>query len=228
MAQADGAAIHPSRIARPNHVKSCKSCSAILLAAGQSSRMGAFKPLLPFGNKTVIECCIDYLREGGVETIVVVLGHRSDDLREALENQDVSFAFNPDPTSEMGASIAAGIQQLPESGKATLIALTDHPAVPATVVKTLIAEWVKGARIVIPMWRHRGGHPVLVDLSFKPELLTLSSSGGLRTLFQNHRGAVLRVEVDSPFIARDMDTWDDYRALHQEVTGEPAPEPPTD
>src|SRR5215216_2834055 len=99
--------------------------------------MGAFKPLLPFGNKTVIECCIDYLREGGVERIVVVLGHRADELRARLENQDVSFAVNPDPNSEMGASIVAGIQELPEPAKATLIALTDHPAVPATVVKNL-------------------------------------------------------------------------------------------
>jgi len=190
--------------------------------------MGAFKPLLPFGNKTVIECCIDYLREGGVDRIVVVLGHRADELRQKLSGLAVSFAFNPNPTSEMGASIAAGIRELPETAKAAMIALVDHPAVPASVVKTLIEEWTKGARIVIPTWRNRGGHPVLVDLGFKPELLTLSSSGGLRTLFQNHRGEVLRVEVDSPFIARDMDTWDDYRALHQEVTGEPAPEPPTE
>jgi molybdenum cofactor cytidylyltransferase len=207
-------------------VKSCKSCSAILLAAGQSSRMGAFKPLLPFGNKTVIECCIDYLREGGVERIVVVLGHRADEVRARLENQDVTFALNPDPNSEMGASIAAGIQELPGSAKATLIALTDHPGVPPAVVKAIIAAWTNGARLVVPTWQNRGGHPVLVDLSFKPELLTLSSSGGLRALFQNHRREVLRIEVDSPFIARDMDTWDDYRALHQEVTGEPAPEPP--
>ena len=223
MAQANGAAIHPARIARSR----VNSCSAILLAAGQSSRMGAFKPLLPFGNKTVIECCIDYLRKGGVDTIVVVLGHRAEEVRARLVNHDVSFAFNPDPTSEMGASIAAGIQQLPESAKATLIALTDHPAVPATVVKTVVEAWTNGARLVIPTWQNRGGHPVLVDLSFKPEVLTLTSSG-LRALFQNHRDEVRRIEVDSPFIARDMDTWDDYRALHQDVTGEPAPEPPTE
>ena len=185
--------------------------------------MGAFKPLLPFGNKTVIECCIDYLRGGGVDEIVVVVGHRADEVRRKLAGLPVSFAVNPDPTSEMGASIAAGIQQLPESAKATLIALTDHPAVPATVVKTLIEAWTNGARLVVPTWQNRGGHPVLVDLSFKPELLSLSSSGGLRALFQNHATSVQRVEVDSPFIARDMDTWDDYRALHQEVTGEPAP-----
>ena len=188
--------------------------------------MGAFKPLLPFGNKTVIECCIDYLREGGVNEIIVVVSHRADEVRQKLAGLPVSFAFNPDPNSEMGASIAAGTRALPESAKATLIALTDHPAVPATVVKTLIAAWTNGARLVVPAWQNRGGHPVLIDLSFKSELLTLSSSGGLRSLFQNHAQAVQRIEVDSPFIARDMDTWDDYRALHQEVTGEPAPEPP--
>lgn len=199
--------------------------AAILLAAGQSKRMGAFKPLLPFGNKTVIESCIDYLREGGVETIVVVVGHRADEVRERLEKHDVRFAFNPDPDSEMGASIAAGISALPGSAEATLIALADHPAVPASVVSTVIDAWNKGAGLVIPTWQNRGGHPVLIDLAFKSELLTLSSTGGLRKLFEDHPDQVQRIAVDSPFIARDMDTWDDYLTLHREATGEPAPEP---
>jgi len=186
--------------------------------------MGAFKPLLPFGNKTVIECCIDSLREGGVETIVVVLGHRAADVREKLTG--VRLAVNPDPDSEMGASIAAGVSELSSDAQATLIALADHPAVPASVVTTVIKEWTQGARIVIPTWQGRGGHPVLIDLSFRPELLNLTESGGLRALFESHRKLVRRVPVDSPFIARDMDTWDDYRTLHLEATGKPAPEPP--
>lgn len=186
--------------------------------------MGAFKPLLPFGNKTVIECCIDLLREGGVETIVVVAGHRADDLRSKLAG--VTFAINPDPGSEMGASIAAGVRKVPRDAQATLIALADHPAVPAAVVSTIIDEWTTGARIVIPTWQGRGGHPVLVDLSFRSELLDLPQSGGLRALFEAHREAVRRLPVNSPFIARDMDTWDDYKALHEEATGKPAPEPP--
>jgi molybdenum cofactor cytidylyltransferase len=200
------------------------SCSAILLAAGRSSRMGAFKPLLPFGNKTVIECCIDSLRNGGVETIVVVLGHRADDVRKKLTG--VRFAINPDPDSEMGASIAVGLREIPENTQAILIALADHPAVPASVVASVIEEWVEGASIVIPTWQGRGGHPVLVDLRFRSELLNLTESGGLRALFESHREAVRRVAVESPFIARDMDTWDDYTALHLEATGKPAPEPP--
>ena len=186
--------------------------------------MGAFKPLLPFGNKTVIECCIDSLREAGVETIVVVLGHRADDLRRKLTG--VRFAVNPDPDSEMGASITAGVRKLPDDAKATLVALADYPAVPASIVTTIIEEWTQGARIVIPTWQGRGGHPVLVDLSFRSELANLTESGGLRAFFESHPEAVKRVAVDSPFIARDMDTWDDYRALHLEAIGKPAPEPP--
>ncbi|HET6976224.1 MAG TPA: nucleotidyltransferase family protein [Pyrinomonadaceae bacterium] len=201
-----------------------KTCTAVLLAAGRSRRMGAFKPLLPFGNKTVIECCIDSLREGGVETIVVVLGHRADDVREKVTG--VGFALNPDPDSEMGVSIAAGIRELPRDAQATFIALVDYPAVPATVVSTIIKEWTNGAEIVIPTWQGRGGHPVLVDLKFRPELMKLPANGGLRAFFEAHREAITRLQVESPFIARDMDTWDDYRALHLEATGKPAPEPP--
>ena len=188
--------------------------------------MGAFKPLLPFGNKTVIECCIDYLRDGGVEQIVVVLGHRADDIRRKVSG--VAFAHNPDPDSEMGASIAAGVRELPESVQATLIALVDYPAVPAKVVGALLESWRTGSRLVIPTWQGRGGHPVLVDLSFKAELLSLPGSGGLRALFEAHPDQAKRVPVESPFIARDMDTWDDYSALHVEVTGQPAPGPPRD
>ena len=197
--------------------------AAILLAAGRSSRMGTFKPLLPFGNKTVIECCIGYLRDGGVDEIVVVLGHRADDIRQQVSG--VKFALNPDPDSPMGASIAAGVRELPETAQATLITLVDHPAVPPTVVSTLLESWKSGARLVIPTWQGRGGHPVLVDLSFKAELLNLPESGGLRALFDAHRSEVTRLPVASSFIARDMDTWDDYTSLHLEVTGRPAPRP---
>ena len=188
--------------------------------------MGAFKPLLPFGNKTVIECCIDYLRKGGVNEIVVVLGHRADEIRKTISG--VTFATNPDPDSAMGTSIAVGVSALPETAQAILIALVDYPAVPGTVVATLLESWRSGASLVIPTWQSRGGHPVLVDLSFRAELTDLSQNGGLRAFFEAHASEVKRIPVDSPFIARDMDTWDDYRALHLEVTGRPVPEQPSE
>ena len=197
--------------------------AAILLAAGQSRRMGAFKPLLPFGDKTVIACCLDYLRDGGIENIVVVLGHRAGEVSNHLQN--VPIAINPDPNSEMGASIATGMGSLNEDAKCVVIALVDHPAVPASVVSKLIEEWKSGAQIVVPTWQNRGGHPVLVDLKFRSELVNLDHTGGLRAFFQNHQNQLKRLPVDSPFIARDMDTWDDYRTLYEEVVGHPPPNP---
>lgn len=184
--------------------------------------MGALKPLLPFGDKTVIESCIDYLREGGAEPIVTVLGHRADEIRARVTN--VTTAINPNPDSEMGASISIGVHALPSITKAVLIALADHPAIPSKVVANLIAEWQNGARIVIPKWHDRGGHPILVDLSFRTELANLDrTDGGLRALLKTHETDVKRLPVDSPFVARDMDTWDDYLALHKEAIGYPPP-----
>ena len=190
--------------------------------------MGAFKPLLPFGKQTVIESCVDYLRKGGVETIVVVLGHRAEELRTRINHLDIVCVVNPDPGSEMNASIALGVSRLPHVAEATLIALADHPAVPPAVVSTLISEWQNGASLVIPTWQNRGGHPVLIDLRYRSELQNLDPTRGLRSLFDAHQNVVKRVPVDSPFVARDMDTWDDYSALYQEVFGEPPPERPGD
>lgn len=190
--------------------------------------MGVFKPLLPFGKQSVIEACIDYLGKGGIETIVVVLGHRAEELRHRLAHLPVTFALNSDPDSEMSASITAGLLKVPHTAKSLLVAPADHPAVPPTVVSTLISEWQNGASLVIPTWQNRGGHPVLIDLHFRSEVQNLDPSRGLRALFDAHQNEVKRVAVDSPFVARDMDTWDDYRALYQEIFGEPPPDRPGD
>jgi molybdenum cofactor cytidylyltransferase len=200
--------------------------AAIVLAAGRSERMGAFKPLLPFGPKTIVETCIDNLRDGGVETVVVVVGQdaRADMLQQHLRNSDVTFAVNPHPGSEMSASIACGVRALPETIKAVVITPADYAAVPGEVVADLLVHWRQGAQLVKPTWGERGGHPVLVDLRFRGQLLGLDADGGLKALFTAHQEIVRRVPVNSNYIARDMDTWDDYCALHQEVFGVPPPE----
>lgn len=191
----------------------------MVLAAGQSSRMGAFKPLLPFGDTTVIEHTINYLRRGGIETIIVVLGHRAAEIETHLTNQDVIFAINPDPESAMSASIISGMAEVPHDARAVVITPVDHPAVPAEVVTRLINEWREGVRLIIPTNSGSGGHPVLIDLSFRTELLNLDPTRGLKSFFDANRSEVQRVAVASNYIARDMDTWDDYRSLHQEVFG---------
>ncbi len=195
--------------------------STILLAAGRSERMGAFKPLLPFGKTTVIRSCLRSLRQAGVQDIVVVVGHRAKELQEDLSDLGLLFAFNPDATSAMSASIACGIRELPPDARAALISLTDQPAIPSEVIKAIVNKWTSGESLVVPEYQGRGGHPVLVDLCFREELLSLDSSRGLRSFLEAHREQVRRLPVNSPFVARDMDTWDDYLDLHQEVFGVP-------
>ena len=186
--------------------------------------MGAFKPLLPFGDKTVIETCIDNLLSGGVETIVVVLGHRAEEIHERLAHLPVRFAINDDAESEMGVSIALGAEQLPEEIESIFIALVDQPAVGSEVIKKLLEEKeMRSARLVVPVYEGRGGHPVLLDASFREELKNLDPERGLRSLFDAHSEEVLRVPVSSPYVARDMDEWEDYRALHREIFGTEPP-----
>jgi CTP:molybdopterin cytidylyltransferase MocA len=199
--------------------------SAILLAAGRSRRMGAFKPLLPFGERTVVEACVGNLLDGGVEEVVVVLGARAEEIRARLAKLPVRFAVNAEAESEMGVSIARGVEQISERAKALLIALADQPAVSPATIGFLIAEAKRtGKRLVIPEYEGRGGHPVWIDLSFRQELTNLDPQRGLRALFDAHRKEVLRVPVTSPYVARDMDQWDDYRALYREVFGTEPPE----
>lgn len=213
--------------AKDQRPKTSNEVAAIILAAGRSERMGAFKPLLPFGPQTVIESCIQAFRPAGVNPVVVVIGEgtNAENVRLRLSRAGVLIAVNSDPQSEMNASIAAGVDALPEHTEAVLITPADYPAVPASVVTRLIDEWRNGALLVKPTSGGRGGHPVLVDLSFRQELLHLDPDSGLKAFFLAHQDQAARVEVASNFIARDLDTWDDYRALHLEVFGTEPPPP---
>jgi molybdenum cofactor cytidylyltransferase len=199
--------------------------AAIILAAGRSSRMGAFKPLLPFGPKSVVESCIDAVRAGGVETVIVVVSSEQlATFQEHLRESNVRFALNPDDASAMSASVGLGVRAVPDNTKAVLILPVDHAAVPGEVIAAVIETWRKGAVLVKPVVDGRGGHPVLVDLRFRDELLSLDPNQGLKGLFAAHETQVTRLPVESNYIARDMDTWDDYRALHEDLFGEPPPE----
>jgi CTP:molybdopterin cytidylyltransferase MocA len=183
--------------------------------------MGAFKPLLPFGGVTVAEGCVNALRAGGVGEVVVVVGHRGAEVRAALAHlKELRFAVNEVEGSEMGVSVARGVELISEEAEAVLVALVDQPAVPPVEIEKLIeAHRRTGARLVVPQWEGRGGHPLLVDLTLREELLSVVPERGLRALFDAHRAEVLRLPAGSPYVARDMDTWEEYVALHTELFG---------
>jgi molybdenum cofactor cytidylyltransferase len=200
-----------------------ETIAAVLLAAGRSRRMGAFKPLLPFGGRSVVEACVKNLFAAGVCEVVVVVGRRGEEVRAALAGETrLRFAVNDVEGSEMGVSVARGVEAVSDEAGALLIALVDQPAVPPCAIRSLIEARARtGARLIVPEWQGRGGHPVLVDLSLREELLSVVPERGLRAIFDARRDEVLRIAADSPFVARDMDTWNDYVALYTEALGHP-------
>ena len=208
-----------SKETKDQRPKSKDQIAAIILAAGRSRRMGKFKPLLPFGNQTVIESCVSNLRAAGVSEIVVVLGHQAEAVREQLSAVSVAFVTNPNLDSEMSASIVLGVDGLTDRARAVLITPADHPAIHPETIGMLIEKWRGGAKLIQPEFQGKGGHPVLIDLSYREELKRLDPGAGLRGFFNQHRADVLRLAVESPFVARDMDTWEDYCALHEDVFG---------
>jgi molybdenum cofactor cytidylyltransferase len=181
--------------------------------------MGKFKPLLPFGDGTVIQSCLYHLRAAGIEEIVIVTGHRAADVRAHLNDSSLRFATNPDPDSAMSASIACGVELVSAAARALLILPVDHPAADLATIRAVIEAWRQGAGLVQPEHLGRGGHPVLIDAAYRRELLTLDPNTGLRSFFNAHRDEVRRLPVESPYVARDMDTWEDYVRLHREVFG---------
>jgi molybdenum cofactor cytidylyltransferase len=182
--------------------------------------MGAFKPLLPWGSTSVVASCIEYLREGGATEIIVVGGYRADDVRAAISSKEVEFALNDLHGSEMSVSIMRGTELASENTDAFLIALCDQPAVPSSVVRALIEfRQCTGIPVLKPEYGGRGGHPILIGAELRTQLATLDAQTGLRGLLNGLIDKTARLPVESPFVVRDMDTWQDYLSLHREVFG---------
>jgi molybdenum cofactor cytidylyltransferase len=194
--------------------------AAVILAAGYSRRMGAFKPLLPFGSTTVIERVIATIREAGVETIRVVVGWQAEQLIAVLARCGVSWVRNERFEDGMFSSVQAGVRGLPSGLRAFFILPGDMPLVqPATLVR-LIAEWdARPGGIVYPCHEGKRGHPPLIAADYIPEILLATPSAVLRELLARHAEDARDIEVADPGILVDLDTPDDYQ---ESLRGDPS------
>lgn len=191
--------------------------SALLLAAGESRRMGAFKQLLKIGDKTFVAHCVDNLLASRVDEVIIVIGHRESEVRLAIGNSRVKFVSNPGYLSGMASSIKLGVQALSEEARACVIALVDQPQVGPDVINGLMEAYEKDRPlIVIPTYEGRNGHPILLDLSVREEILTMDLTQGLREVVHRHLDQIARVEVSSSAVLEDCDLPEDYeRILNQ-------------
>ena len=187
--------------------------SAILLAAGQSRRMGRPKQLMPLGQSTLLERAVDNLLNSSVDETIVVLGHQAQEIGKKIAFKPVKIALNPDYQKGMSRSIAAGLAELNPESQAVMLALADQPLVASATINQLIDAFKKHDKgIALPTHRGRRGHPIIFDIKYKAELFKLKGDIGGREIIQNHPDDVLKVAVDSESVISDIDTQDDYQS----------------
>ena len=187
---------------------------AVVLAAGESRRMGTQKLLLPFGDTTVVAAVVRAALASRAGRTLVVLGADRVAVRLGLEPQDVEFAVNEDYRLGMLSSVQAGFRELPKDAQAAVVMLGDQPFLPPRVVDAVIGAYEAGGKgVVVPTFQGRRGHPVLVDLKYRDEVLALDPADGLRRLMRAHPGDIVEVEAGDANILRDLDTPEDYAGL---------------
>ncbi len=192
--------------------------NGLILAAGLSSRMGSFKPLMPVGGKTLIERSIQSMFSGGIAHVTLVLGHRAGEVEAVLRGQfpaeKIGIVHNPDyESTDMLASVKLGVAALPPCDAFFLLP-GDMPAVDAdTFFAVRAAQQKSGAKLAFPTlggWRK---HPPLVSSACIPSILTFHGQGGLREVWRQYDAETAEVSVDDTGCLLDTDTPDDYRRL---------------
>jgi molybdenum cofactor cytidylyltransferase len=190
--------------------------AAIILAAGQSRRMGQPKMLLPWGEDTVLGQVIATYQLAGVENVLVVTGGAHEQVTGIAARHGARSIFNEGYASgEMLSSLQCGLRLLAAEANgapAALIGLGDQPQVQAGCVRQICETFRQSsARLIVPSYRMRRGHPWLVERSLWDELLELQPSQSPRDFLNRHAAEILYVEVDTPTILADLDTPQDYR-----------------
>lgn len=185
---------------------------ALVLAAGESKRMGRPKLLLPFRKKTIIETVIENVIHSKVKKASVVLGADKEDIEKKIQGFPVEITVNPHFSKGMLSSIQWGIRNLPEDTRAVLIVLGDQPAISSSVIDKIVDSFVQtGKGIILPVYEKERGHPVLIDMKYRTEVENLSPEIGLRGVVYSHPDDILEIRVETPAVLRDIDDMEDYR-----------------
>jgi len=189
-----------------------QTLAAIVLAAGESRRMGQPKQLLPFGERTILERVVDTLLTAGVGEVIVVLGHLAERVRAVLGDRPVRAVVNTSYRQGMLSSVKCGVGAVGAGYDAVLIALGDQPHIEGAVVSELMRAYRAGdAGIVIPRYGEIKGHPIIINLQkYREAIANLPEDAGLNALMQEHADDVRLIDVATEDIIRDIDVPDDY------------------
>ncbi len=197
--------------------------SAVLLAAGESRRMGeSNKLLLPFRGQSFIAHITAQLLASEIEELLVVTGHEPEAIQQALAGQSVRLVHNPDYVQGMTTSIRTGVQAADPKADGLMICLSDLPFIEASDYTELIRRFQQMDRqeapvIVRPVYEQQPGNPVLFSSFFREEILAHEKMEGCRGLIKQHRDRVRLVPMPNDHTLRDIDTPDEYERYRSQL-----------
>lgn len=203
------------------------SLTAIVLAAGQSQRMGERnKLLLDAGGRPVLVRVLEAFAEADVPAVIVVTGAEREQVTDvAASVSGIRVVHNAAYRSGMASSIRCGVQAAPLETDGYMLCPGDLPLLCADTVRRLVHTFSERPKpcIVRPTYREQPGHPVLFDRAFREELLDLQGDRGAREVLQRHAHALTQVDVEDEGVLRDVDTPEALRIVRQQIPDEPTP-----
>jgi len=195
-----------------------KDITAIVLAAGFSSRMKKFKLDLPFKKHTIIEEVLWQLSKTTIKEIIVVTGHYKDRVENLLvASTVVKIVHNPEYALGMTSSIQSGIRNASRDSKGYLLCLGDLPFISTADYRQILSKIeslynINTPVIVRPFFQSTPGNPVFFSSHFKNDLLTLDQMEGAKPLVKKNMESVHKIQLDTDSIIKDIDTPDEYDA----------------
>jgi len=193
--------------------------AAIVLAAGESKRMGAKnKLLLPFGHKTLIEQTVDNVLSSKAQEVIVVLGHEAVKIKKVLQSRKVKFVENQNFKKGMSTSIQTGIKAVSSEMKGSMICLSDLPCIESMELNKLIDAFneIRNQNekvIVVPTYKGKRGNPVIFSSFYHSQILTHSESDGCKGVIKQNLEEVLEVKMSTAHILQDIDTKNEYENI---------------
>jgi molybdenum cofactor cytidylyltransferase len=190
---------------------------AVILSAGESSRMGRPKALLPIDGVRFIERIVTALRATKVGNILVVLGHNAEEMRQKMSDLPIATVVNANYKRGQLSSIKTAISEIQSNAdfgavNGILIHLVDHPYLNPKLVNAMIDRFYEsGKMIVLPRCRGRRGHPVIFSSSLFEELMNAPLDEGAKSVVHSHREDVLEIETEDEGVTIDIDTPEEYK-----------------
>lgn len=188
----------------------------LILAAGFSERMGAFKPLLPLGDSNPLRRLIRLYRRAGLARIHVVGGHRADEVEAEARREGADFIRNPAPEDGMFSSVATGVGKLPPDAHRVFVHPVDIPLVRADTIELLLREAsISAVPVLVPYYQNRPGHPPLIGREALAAIPHSDGAGGLRAVLERFGPAA--VETADRNILFDIDTPAEYAGANDRL-----------